>query len=85
MVGRYRLIRDLNDALVYLWTAECGEQLWSLGKLHKQATCAITGKPIGNKKAWSPVTNRNNRSRRISTEGMDIVKRHSSNAKVERP
>lgn len=72
---RYEIKRYMNDDLVLLWTAECGEQLWTKGSIRKQTVCAITGKPIEGKSAWRPITNVNNRWRRISPKGMVILKR----------
>lgn len=60
------LTRYISDDLVQLWTFDGGLQLWSRGRINKTCRCHITGLEIIDRKAWRPITNGKNRSRRIS-------------------
>mgnify|MGYP001586935676 CR=1 FL=1 len=69
---KYALVEVLNSELIGLHGGK-GKQLWAKTNLRKRATCAVTGKEVGDKTAWRPLTNAGNRSERISECGMRML------------
>lgn len=72
---KYEIRGELDENLVLLWT-ECGEEVWTRGRLRIKATCEITIQPIAENFAWRPTAKVNDANdwRRISDAGMNTLK-----------
>jgi len=64
----------LSDRLASLVDSEHGRQSWVACKVRKSHWCIITKKIIGRgEEAYRPLTNKNNRTDRISLAGMGTL------------
>jgi len=66
MTEHYTVVKRLNDELIGVESVQFGRQLWTLGKMRRCSgvSCVICGAKV-KKMAFRPITNRNNRRRRM--------------------
>jgi hypothetical protein len=76
MFSTYTHIDSFDPGVEGLQHLMYGKQMWTLGKTRKEHKCCILGLiiPKGSK-CFRPLTNKNNRMKRISELGMEQLKK----------